>query len=166
MEKRHYRLGETTVPVHAARREDGGLLIHVGEKEFPAEARPLGEGRLLLCIEGRQAVVDWARRDRELFLQLDGECFHLFEEDAARPHGDGEHGGEDEEPILCANLPGKVVKLMVRPGDAVSKGQPLILIDSMKVEFEVKSPRTGTVDKVLVKEGKQLEMGENLIIFR
>ena len=166
VEHRHYRLGETVHLVHTVRQEPGRLLVRLGEKEFAVEARSLEEGRLLLRLDGRQVVVDWARRERELFIQVEGECYHLHEEDAARPHGEGDHGGEEDEPILSAPMPGKVVKLLIRPGDIVSKGDAVVIIDSMKVEFEVKSPRPGTVDQVLVQEGKQLELGENLIIFR
>ena len=63
-------------------------------------------------------------------------------------------------------LPGRVVKVLVKPGDEVKKGQPMVIIDSMKIEFEFKAPRPGTVEQVLAVEGKQIEMGQCLVVFK
>jgi biotin carboxyl carrier protein len=60
-------------------------------------------------------------------------------------------------------MPGRVVKLMARVGDAVEKGQPLLIIEAMKMENEVKSRRAGTVKAVLVSEGESVEGGRTLV---
>jgi biotin carboxyl carrier protein len=60
-------------------------------------------------------------------------------------------------------MPGRVVKLMARVGDAVEKGQALIIIEAMKMENEVKAKRAGTVRAVLVAEGESVEGGRTLI---
>ncbi len=60
-------------------------------------------------------------------------------------------------------MPGRVVKVMARVGDAVEKGQPLLIIEAMKMENEVKSRRAGTVKAVLVAEGESVEGGRTLV---
>ena len=62
-------------------------------------------------------------------------------------------------------MPGKVVKILVAPGVEVKRAQPVIILDSMKVELELKASSGGTVREVLVKEGQQLNMDQPLITF-
>jgi 3-methylcrotonyl-CoA carboxylase alpha subunit len=166
MEHRFFRVpGEESLRRTFLSRKEGRAVLRLGDREIEASAEPLGEQRFLMRLEGRQIVVDWARRDRDLFLLVDGETFHFREEDASHAAADGDHG-EESEPTLHSPLPGKVVKLLVRPGDCVRKGQPLLVVDSMKVEMELKAHRAGTVDKILVQEGLQLEMGQALAVIR
>lgn len=165
MEHRFFRVGETLHQTFTIRKDGQAASVRVGDKETEASIEPLGEHSFLLRLPTRQVMVDWARRDRDIFLQIDGESFRLREEDAAHSMADADHG-EAAEPMVNAPLPGKVVKLLVKPGDQVRKGQAMIIIDSMKVEFELKAPREGAVEKVLAAEGQQLEVGQNLILFK
>lgn len=66
-------------------------------------------------------------------------------------------GGGEEGPVT--QMPGKVVKIAVKVGEAVKKGQTLIILEAMKMENEIKSAHDGTVKAVLVKEGDILEQG-------
>ena len=61
-------------------------------------------------------------------------------------------------------LPGTVVRILVKPGDRVKFGDPLMIIESMKMENEITSPKDGVVKKILVKEGQRVEAGETLLI--
>lgn len=165
MEHRFFRCGESLHQTYTVRKEGRRFLVKVGEKEVEASTVPLGEHRFLLRLPDRQLVVDWARKDKEVFLQLDGQGFRLGEEDAAHSVSDGEHG-EDASPSLESPLPGRVVKVLVKSGDEIKKNQPLVIIDSMKIEFEFKAPRPGTVEQVLAMEGKQIEVGQCLVVLK
>lgn len=63
----------------------------------------------------------------------------------------------------CASLPGSVWKILVQPGDVVKPEQPLLIIESMKMEIPVKSTVEGTVASILTKEGSPVSAGEKLI---
>jgi biotin carboxyl carrier protein len=65
--------------------------------------------------------------------------------------------------VVTVAMPGRVVKVMARVGDAVEKGQALLIIEAMKMENEVKSRRSGTVRAVLVAEGESVEGGRTLV---
>ena len=54
--------------------------------------------------------------------------------------------------------------VLVSAGDAVEAAQDLVIIESMKTEHLVKSPRDGTVEQVLVQEGQQVERGVLLLV--
>jgi biotin carboxyl carrier protein len=63
-------------------------------------------------------------------------------------------------------MPGTVVKVMVAAGDAVRKGQPLVLIESMKMQTEIAARRDGTVEQVFVVEQQTFDRGAKLVALR
>jgi len=65
---------------------------------------------------------------------------------------------------LTAPMPGRVVRLLEAPGAAVVAGQGLVVIEAMKMENELKSPRAGRVLEVAVREGQAVESGALLAV--
>ena len=65
---------------------------------------------------------------------------------------------------IAAPMPGKVVRVFVRPGDAVTARQPLVVVEAMKMENELRASRDGTVAEVHVREGLSVEAGAPLIV--
>ena len=65
---------------------------------------------------------------------------------------------------LRAQMPGKVIKLLVENGSAVQAGQGLIVVEAMKMQNEMKSPKDGTVTKIHVMEGATVTAGQALIV--
>ena len=72
-------------------------------------------------------------------------------------------GAVDGAAAVRTQMPGRVVRVLVAAGEAVTKGQPLIVVEAMKMENELKSPRDGTVAKVLVAPGELVEGKSTLI---
>lgn len=68
-------------------------------------------------------------------------------------------GGE-----VLSPLPGLILKLLVKEGDMVSSGQPVTIMEAMKMENEIESPITGTVQEIVVSEGDTIL--ENAIIMK
>lgn len=67
--------------------------------------------------------------------------------------------GGDSAGGLFTQMPGKVVKIMAKVGDQVSKGQTLLILEAMKMENEIKSGANGVVKAIHVKAGDALENG-------
>ena len=65
---------------------------------------------------------------------------------------------------LRAQMPGRIVKLLVRPGESVQAGQGMVVIEAMKMENEIRSPIHGTVTEVAVREGDAVDTDELLIV--
>jgi biotin carboxyl carrier protein len=65
---------------------------------------------------------------------------------------------------IRAPMPGKIVKILVKAGDAVTSGQGLLVIEAMKMENELRAPRDGTVEKVLRAEGQAVDGQEVLVV--
>lgn len=64
---------------------------------------------------------------------------------------------------LRAQMPGKVVKLLVQPGSNVEAGESLIVVEAMKMQNEMKSPKDGVVRKIYVTEGATVSAGDRLM---
>jgi acetyl/propionyl-CoA carboxylase alpha subunit len=71
-------------------------------------------------------------------------------------------GGGDS---LTAGMPGKIVKIMVKPGDQVKANQPLLIMEAMKMENEMRSMHSETIKEIHVKPGDSVDAGANLISF-
>jgi biotin carboxyl carrier protein len=71
-------------------------------------------------------------------------------------------GAAGEQRIL-APMPGKVLRVLAKAGDAVTLRQPLIVIEAMKMENELTSPKAGRVKEVSVGEGQSVEAGRLLV---
>ena len=69
------------------------------------------------------------------------------------------------EGAVRAPLPGKIIDLRVKAGDKVSKGQPLLVLEAMKMEHTLAAPADGTVKTVRYAVGEQVAEGAELVEF-
>ena len=65
---------------------------------------------------------------------------------------------------IAAPMAGKVVRVLVAPGQQVETGQGLLVVEAMKMQNEIRSPKTGTVERLLAKEGQAVNSGEVLVV--
>jgi biotin carboxyl carrier protein len=65
-----------------------------------------------------------------------------------------------------AIIPGRVVSVAVEAGEAVTAGQRLLAVEAMKMENELRAPRDGTVERVVVAVGETVELGDPLVVLR
>jgi biotin carboxyl carrier protein len=69
---------------------------------------------------------------------------------------------EGRQPVV-APLPGKVLRVLVRPGEVVTQGQPLLELEALRMENELRSPRSGTVVDLMVEAGQDVAGGATLL---
>ena len=102
------------------------------------------QGELLAYLDGRSvAVAINARRTGRAA------------EGASSAHG--------EQKVL-APMPGRVVRVLVKPGDDVEARQPVVVVEAMKMENELRSPKAGRVKDVAVAPGTSVEAGRVLVV--
>ena len=65
---------------------------------------------------------------------------------------------------IRAIIPGRVVAVTVTEGDVVEAGQPLLVVEAMKMQNELRAPRAGTVQRVVASLGSTIEIGELLVV--
>lgn len=66
----------------------------------------------------------------------------------------------DDPTEIGANIPGNIIKVLIKEGDEVAEKQPIAVIEAMKMETNILAPIKGTVDKIYISEGKQVKAGE------
>jgi biotin carboxyl carrier protein len=76
-----------------------------------------------------------------------------------RRHGALEAEGRQQ---VLAPMPGKIVRVLVQTGEKVQAGQGLLVVEAMKMQNEIRSPKSGTVECLLVKEGQPVNASEIL----
>ncbi|MBP3384660.1 MAG: pyruvate carboxylase [Firmicutes bacterium] len=70
----------------------------------------------------------------------------------------------EEDPFeIGANIPGTILKVLVKEGEEVEEKQPVAVIEAMKMETNILAPAKGTVDKIYVSEGQQVTAGELVV---
>ncbi len=77
--------------------------------------------------------------------------------------GAGEGQAASTSKAIKSSMPGKVVRLLCKEGDVVEKNQPILIIEAMKMENEIRASIAGRVTQVAVTEGKKVETGELLV---
>ena len=67
-------------------------------------------------------------------------------------------------PLPLAPMPGNVLKVLVKPGEAVTEGQTLVILEAMKMENEINAPSAGTVKQIVADVGSVVATGDTLIL--
>jgi len=70
----------------------------------------------------------------------------------------------DGELAITAPIPGLVVKVLINAGDAVEEGQPLVILEAMKMENEIRSTRAGVAKSILATPGQRVEQNAVLVV--
>jgi biotin carboxyl carrier protein len=81
-----------------------------------------------------------------------------------RRRGGAESGGGPGAQRVTAPMPGKIVRVLVAAGDAVQPRQPVVVVEAMKMENELRAPRGGVVREVAVQQGASVEAGAVLVV--
>ncbi|MBS3020495.1 Acetyl-/propionyl-coenzyme A carboxylase alpha chain [Comamonas sp. PE63] len=137
--------------------------LGIGEGESRSDAtlqwRALADGRLELGLDGRRTVVVVHAQGDQLSIFTEAGSAQITVVDQLAHAGDtGHEGGR-----LTAPMPGKVVSFTVKAGDKVSKGQPLAVMEAMKMEHTIAAPGDGVVLELLYVPGDQVSEGAELL---
>jgi len=144
------------------------------------------DGQFRFRIDGRAVAADVLQVQPDVYsVLINGEAFEAHIECGAsglHVHIDGRKfpmaiagprqwrrdrnliaAAEGHQPIV-SSMPGKVVRVMVRTGDAVEAGQGLLVVEAMKMQNEIKSPKAGKIERIAAQEGQTVNAGEVLAV--
>jgi len=152
-------LGGAPLVAYLTRLHDGATVLELGERRWNLHTRALGAGRHDLTLGERRLTLA-AYRDGERVAVFAPEGSAVVTEVDRLAHA-GDHAGEGGK--LTAPMPGKLLQLMVGVGDKVAKGQPLAVMEAMKMEHTLLAPRDGEVGELLYRVGDQIAEGTELL---
>lgn len=145
-EKAHYHLKgeiESSGSISIEEVAPGVFSVLLDSRSFTVHVAPNGSGLEAWTGTRRRAIALSDMRDR-----------------SARSKSTGAAG-----PLqVKAQMPGKVIKLLVSAGEKVETGQGLVVVEAMKMQNEMRSRKTGIVAKILVREGATVAAGEILMV--
>ena len=153
------------IPVEISERP-GGYAVRVDGEEHLVDSLEVLPGLYSLLVEGRsyEATVHRPGADQYHVHLLDGmrpvELVHPMALLLKKMGG----GGAGRAGSLTAPMPGKVVRVLVAPGDTVEKGAGLVVLEAMKMQNQLQAPGPGTVREVRVAEGQSVDGGQLLVI--
>jgi acetyl-CoA/propionyl-CoA carboxylase biotin carboxyl carrier protein len=137
----------------------GGHDPVAARAEFAAAAP--GGADLLVTYGGRVLRFAFATDGGTIWLGRGGHAWALTEEEAAPVRGGRAAGGDG---TVRSPMPGTVLAVHVAPGDTVSAGQAVAVVEAMKMEHTVTAPVAGTVAEVAARAGQQVAMDARLAV--
>lgn len=128
------------------------------------------EAVTLLSVRGNEAeirvgektyVVPYILKGSTVSFAFDGEIYSI-DVDSKGPRARARHRDQS----TAAPMPGMVLKILVKAGDVVKRGAPLIVLEAMKMEHVIVAPADGTVAGINCKEGEMVQPGVELVKFK
>ncbi len=145
--------------VELIERTGATIRARIGENEISADLERLPDGSAILTLGDRRYRISGARRGDALLVTVGPRCFE-FKPVAPRRAG-ARSGLAAAE--LTAPMPGKVLKILVAEGDTVKAGEPVIVLEAMKMETEISAEGAARVSKIRVEVGQMVDGGAVLV---
>ena len=161
-------IGERVLRVELRRVEDDGWTVRVdGGEERPVQVGVVHGALHWLRRENRRVEFLASATDDDVALSIAGVDYGAQVVDEARARLASVAGGRaagHARRELKAPMPGLLVRLLCQPGDVVEAGQPLAVLQAMKMENELSLPRGGTVTSTHAEAGQTVEQGQVLVV--
>ena len=144
-------------------RHDGGALLKVGDQAVAFASRALGDDRYDVTLgtgaDTRRVPLSVYQLGEQVSVFAAAGSAQVTVVDTLSHAGEG----HAEAGRLTAPMPGKVIAYLVKKGDAIKTGQALAVLEAMKMEHTIASPRDGTVAELLFAPGDQVSEGGELL---
>ena len=142
-------------------------VLRISGREYKAEVRELTPERAVVVVDGKEYAVDLVRLGRRTATADTVRSTTA----AAPPAGPAPSPPAAPRPApsargeggITAPMPGLVLAIKVKEGDAVQAGQALLVMEAMKMENAITAPYNGTVSRLYVREGDSISEGDLLV---
>jgi len=142
---------------------EGAFRVRLAGAVHHVDVAELVPGRFSLIVDGQSHDLGVDGRAGQWALVLDGERYAVEVHGTpwSRPAGQGApaRGSGD----VRAPMPGLLVDVRIAEGATVTAGQPLIIMEAMKMEMEIRAPHAGTIQRVHVAPGQEVAQGQVLV---
>ncbi|OQY26633.1 MAG: hypothetical protein B6244_13000 [Candidatus Cloacimonetes bacterium 4572_55] len=135
--------------------------IQMDEKSRHVAARACRDHVFLMKVGDKSYRVHFASKGEERFLSINGRNY-VLKRSVESDHEPGTSPA-DAAQDLTAPMPGKALKIFVKNGDMVEKGDPLLILEAMKMEYTIKAHCPGKVIDLELNPNDQVEMGQILL---
>jgi len=153
-------LGQKEVKVGLEAAGSNAFRVSVGGKSHDVSAEFIGQEGILLNVDGRifNMIIHSNSLSHSVF--VNGRHFQVEKRSALKILR--EEKGRQRKRDIKTTMPGRVVQVLAAPGDEVQGGQPILVLEAMKMQNEIKSPQPGKLAKVHFRAGDYVEAGSIL----
>jgi biotin carboxyl carrier protein len=145
--------------------EKEGWECRLDGRELQIDAVLARRDVLSILIAGKAYEVKRERTATDLHLWVGSTRYSVELRDARSLRSRRAAIGTDEGPRkLVASMPGKVVRVLLQENEAVEAGQGVLVVEAMKMQNEIKSPKQGIVQKIVASQGATVNAGDVLAI--
>ena len=144
---------------------NGRLVLVLDAKRHEVDAVGLDHGAVSLLVDGQSYDVEFDEMGDEVQVLVRGDLFRVdaADERALKLRAGAAAFQLEGRVTLTSPMPGKVVRILVAQGEVVEEGQGLVVVEAMKMENELKSPKAGTVTELFAREGSTVEANARLL---
>jgi len=145
---------------------DGRTVAKLDGAEHVLELAPIDDlRRTAVAVDGRVHDVEFGEDARGLHVTLDGARHDVAIEDERERAAHQTAGAVAKGPVVVKSaMPGIIRAVLVKPGDAVEAGRPLVILEAMKMENELRAEHAGVVREVKVGVGVPVDGGTELVV--
>ena len=148
-------------------RKGSEYKLKVDEKLYDVDIIMVERGVYSILLDGRSYNVELMATDGPKNYQVNT-LFYAFDAevvDAERKYQKSRRKADDlEEVVISSPMPGKVVRILVKPGDQVKAGDTVVIVSAMKMESEYKVKNDRLIKEIKVREGDTVSANQPLII--
>ncbi|MSQ26898.1 MAG: biotin/lipoyl-binding protein [Dehalococcoidia bacterium] len=160
----HIQVADDTLEVTITPEADDSLLVTINGTTRRITLIPAGDGlTYFLTADGIRRPVYAAADAQSLELLVAGDLFSTARVAEPGPGGQGSVSAGSGPLTLKAPMPGVVKDVLVAQGDHVEQGAPLVVLEAMKMNNQIRSPRAGSVVTLAVTPGQRLNRGDALL---
>jgi biotin carboxyl carrier protein len=153
-----YQSGDETKTVQVER--DGEhYVVTVGEHTYRVAVQRSTPESLSFSVDDQHYGATIASDGSRRYVAFDADVFTFTKAEATERR----KAKTAEEGNLTATMPGQVARVLVSAGDVVKRGQPLIVLEAMKMEMRIAAPADGQVVRLMVSAGQIVERGQRLL---
>lgn len=133
--------------------------VRIGDQVHRVDAYRHDYGTVSLLVDGKSYSATLDERGARVHVRVKDSVFpmEILDEKKLRLRRAAAKFTAEGKQTLTAPMPGKVVRVLVAMGDEVKEGQGLLIVEAMKMENELKSPKAGKVVELHVREGQTVE---------
>jgi biotin carboxyl carrier protein len=141
------------------------LVLTVDGKVFDANYQEVDAlGQVVLHHDGKSFALSIQGDENDVGITLAGHFYEVkIEDERERAAHAAERAGSRAGGVVNSVMPGVVVEILVKKGDAIAKGAPLLILSAMKMQNEIASPVDGVVKDVHVSAGLAVAAGAKLV---
>jgi len=153
-------LGQKEVKVSLEAAGDNAFRVVVGDTSHKVSAEFIGQEQILLNIDGRVFNVIIHSNSLSHSVFLNGRLFRVEKRSPLKTLR--EDKGRQKKRDVRITMPGRIVQVLAAPGEKVQEGQPVLVLEAMKMQNEIKAPQAGQLTRVYFRAGEYVEAGSIL----